>query len=140
MKYSNKNNENEIKPSELRIGNLLMWEDNSKEIISVTEILKRENYYSVSFEGGCAELGEFIPIRLTKEWLLKLGFKIGDNKICNEHFYYKEFNYKLFTINPENGIFTITSEINDHFIQMPVTLSVHQLQNRYFMATEQELI
>ena len=133
-----------MEPQELRLGNLVMWEDTSKEIVSITEILKRENYYSVSFEGGCAQLDEFIPIPLNEDWLEKFGlikkylenpFEEGGYDLDEKgnrwyHWVQGTFNLEIQT----NG--EIWFEVYSHYI--PVK-TVHQLQNIYFSLTGEEL-
>lgn len=104
-----------------------MWEDPSDEVISITEILKRDNYYSISFEGGCAQLDEFIPIPLTEEWLNNFGFEY---KSGIEDFYVSK---KLGTMIWANKKLYYPHRC------VPVEY-VHQLQNLYMDLTGEELI
>lgn len=117
-----------MKQTDLRIGNLLMWEDESKEIVSITEILKRENYYSISFEGGCAQLDEFIPIPLTEEWLIEFGFI----KTSDEFNYEKEYQLGDFYIR-EN------KDSNIYYYEDTPLQYVHIIQNLYFALKNKEL-
>ncbi len=65
-----------INPNELRIGNLLMWENEFEEIEAITGIFKLgDDQYYINFQKGSAQLYEFMPIPITPEWLLKLGFE-----------------------------------------------------------------
>ena len=126
-----------MEAEELRIGNLLMWEDPSLEIISVTEILKRENYYSISFTGGCAQLDEFIPIPLTEEWLNKFGFKKttsgywSNGKLEIGYTTTDEwFEYEYLSVSKDNIASTEMAELK----------YVHELQNLYFALTGKQLV
>ena len=126
-----------MRAQELRIGNLLMWEDESEDIIAMKDIILRDNYYSVSFDGGYAQLDEFIPIKLTEGWLKKLGFKStgvwGDYSnekllICSD---LKDDGSKLIY----SGEYYFKHGNN----RVPLKY-IHQLQNLYFALTGKELI
>ena len=120
--------------NELRIGNLIQWEDDSHDIVKITgiyipinvkqygyfvdyrEILSKEN---PKMNNGCAMLSEFIPISLTEEWLIKLGMKrnlpieLEQDEYNNLFFMHKRGEIKV--------------------------KYVHQLQNIYFDINGEEL-
>ena len=118
-----------MKIQELRIGNLIMWEDESHDIISVTGLNIEDIDESVGTSNNeIAMIDEFIPIPLTEEWLIKFGFETkgkGWYKI-------RDFYTVRFT--------DIGVEI--HFVHgtLKTVQSVHSLQNLYFALTGTELI
>lgn len=107
-----------MEAKELRIGNLVNRDGKNIVINSGYEI---DNYE-----------GQYKPIPLTEEWLLKFGFEIklklsGHNGFYLNGFYIIKSNY-VFELLIE-GSSVILSKIK----------FVHQLQNLYFALTGQEL-
>ena len=130
--------------NELRIGNLVKWEDESNEIVQITGIyldkeMDNKDYYAISFidpygiteNDGTAFLDEFIGIPITKEWLLHFEFKLSTNKGCT-YYYPKNDEYEIFIVG-ENSLFNVNDSplINIKY--------VHQLQNIIFALTGEEL-
>ena len=74
-----------MKHTELRCGNLLEWNDESHDIISVKSIIEESGQYFVHFDGGGATLDEFIPIKLTEYWLLRAGAKRKSKTVFELH-------------------------------------------------------
>lgn len=108
----------ELQAHELRIGNLFQ-EQNSKEIIMVTEL----SQFKISFSGSFKNNWQPEPILLTEEWLLKFGFEYKEETEC--------YHYSNLIINKL-------------FIMMDIDIRVyikyvHQLQNLYFALTGEEL-
>ncbi len=113
-------NQNKMKVNELRIGNLIIesLSFGSDKIIKVnSNIFNRRS-------------DEFIPIPLTKEWLLKLGvlynefedlFQIGGHDIDIQDSYYCHFYF---------------NEYGEWYKEIKY---VHQLQNLYFAIKGEEL-
>ena len=132
-----------MKPTELRIGNLVMC---NGEVVRVEQITKKKiGYHRHKGETrmNYARLCEIEPIPITEELLTKIGF------ILPEH---KEF-YAMCRINgKDNGIrltkyFTsynveIFAEHPD-FVLLEHTIKdiryVHDLQNAYYLAAGKEL-
>lgn len=132
-----------MKPTELRIGNLVMC---NGEVVRVEQITKKKiGYHRHKGETrmNYARLCEIEPIPITEELLTKIGF------ILPEH---KEF-YAMCRINgKDNGIrltkyFTsynveIFAEHPD-FVLLEHTIKdiryVHDLQNAYQLVTKEEL-
>ena len=114
-----------MKANELRIGNLLLFENEVQELSSIhsdntirLRKTKEDNCH------GCYHVNTIIikPIPLTEEWLLKFGFE----KAYETCYQYKDFI------------------LNDKFIMMDIDITiqlkhVHQLQNLYFALTGEEL-
>lgn len=118
-----------MKITEIRIGNLITYQDENETTepiiikVGVSDIvLMNENFKSVKYE----------PIKLTEEWLIKLGFiKIG-----------------LYYHFPKNDIFKLQQhKLNNAWWLRYYTESldcvrinfVNQLQNLYYSLTGEEL-
>ena len=121
-----------MKQEELRIGNLIQWEDDSNDIVQVTGISFDHDEYFVSYkettrnEKGDALLSEFIPIPLTEEWLIKFGFKQDSdlkNSLCKNGIWFNKVNMEA-------------TYLSQKLIKIKY---VHQLQNLYFALTGEEL-
>lgn len=106
-----------LKPQELRIGNLVDW---NGEIGIISQLLEME----VAFKCGECDLYEALkPIPLTEEWLLNFGYTKKYSNFWNLGHIVWEC-YDSFFICDKNGI----------------TLKyVHQLQNLYFAINGREL-
>src|SRR5690606_14147060 len=107
-----------IQPQEMRLGNLIMEPyDNMVEggdSITDDEVNGKPTDY-------------FIPIPLTEEWLIKLGF----HEIFGVYAVYgREINLKLM-----DGYWDVSFQ-GKH---VSLIKHVHQLQNLYFALTDQEL-
>jgi hypothetical protein len=129
-----------MKANELRIGNLLAWEDEPNRLLIVSEIgfNNRKNKW-VRFENGDGsiiedEFSQLNPIPLTEEWLVKFGFE-DRSRTTDLYFIKGEFilggsmNRLFPSIHDEFGLNAFGIEI-EH---------VHQLQNLYFALTGVEL-
>ena len=130
--------------SDLRIGNYLTdYKDGILlsvariEAIEYTEWNSGDDFNVTALEYGTKERyleGEFEPIPLTEEWLLKFGF---------DHHYdlgkRKFMNIKTLTIETNSSenfpVYYTTQKIIICYIKY-----VHQLQNLYFALTGEELI
>jgi len=119
-----------LSEKELKIGNLLQWEDESEDIIIITGInIENESCSIATNKNELAELDEFIPILLTEERLLKLGFE-KEEKIQFYQYYY----LNIFSIFNDNNKFYYSADCWVHIKY------IHQLQNLYHILTENELI
>lgn len=119
-----------IKPEEIHKGNLLMWEDDSKEIIKVTGFYEDEEKGDiVKFEGGVAQLDEFIPIPLTEEILIKAGFE-RKNGYGLRH---SKISFIAIKVADAQGYHFKSTDINIEIA------TLHQLQNLFYSLTGTEL-
>ena len=122
--------------NELRIGNLVL-DDTSKNIMIVsriesvdhTEWNSGDQYNIRCLQFGTIETyydGNFKPIPLTEEWLLKLGFYKykGDNSDCFLNGFETACNMRMLFYKG-----SLIKNIN----------FVHQIQNLYFALTGEEL-
>lgn len=133
-----------ISAQELRIGNLIQWEDDSNEIEEITGIYKKGDNDFVSFKSGAALLDEFIPVPLTEEWLLRFGFRKIHNAFGRPCYaIYVDDNL---CIEAEENVIKVClttdhyeKETSDVGIRDFINMPVHQLQNLYFALTGKEL-
>lgn len=122
-----------MKPTELRIGNLVMY---NGEVVKVKHITKHKiGYHTIPDETimNYARLCEIEPIPITEELLLKIGFikRIYSDKI----FAYGEG--MLSTVYfIESTMIDIETEDNGATI---LCKHLHQLQNAYHLVTGKEL-
>jgi hypothetical protein len=128
---------------ELRIGNLVLFNDAIKKIAVINEISiawynEDKNQYFTHL-GCCVSLGLIQPIPLTEQWLVKLRFEE-----------YKEMplpfsDRKAWFIGEENKMFIWSSgfvfkRLPDGFIIIAENINqVHKLQNLYFALISEEL-
>lgn len=111
----------ELKPEDLRIGNLF----NPSQPVQVEAwmLLPESN---VVFE----------PIPLTEEWLEKFSFKHNKvaYKIDNENFVFELYFYDAWNLN-----YVEKSNFGNGNVELSGYWTVHQLQNLYFALTGEEL-
>jgi len=144
-----------IKANEFRIGNYIsleLAEDNTWYECIVVGIEQNKIYYlpwlklKPKADHLCSLYCYVKPIKLTEEWLIKLGFTNMEN-ICWQRYVQKKW------VNFENGFFffrvmkhsfawwfILEDEINtERGINMGDIQYVHELQNLYFVLTGKEL-
>lgn len=140
-----------MKPTELRIGNLILWEDDSHDIVEVIGIGRgREKFIENDIfihyketsrvEEGNALLSEFIPIKITEEWLEKLGFR----KLIAWYIVIDKFNTLELGHNNDSSTlqyYVYYRELSEKdFVRLRRNLKyVHELQNLYFALTGKQL-
>lgn len=111
-------------PTELRIGNLVT--ELNIEVISI-DIVDLE-----SIKNGDTN---YKPIPLTEDWLLKLGFIKGIDKV-----YYIKLKDKYLKVFEKIGhVLVSTDKFSNCFKISDNIKYVHQLQNLYFSLTQTEL-
>lgn len=130
---------NELKCTDLRIGNYLKYDD---EIIQVSNLCKN---YVEFYDKEDLLIGDkpeyFEPIELTEEVLVKIGFKKKNDcyVLQNEYIffvYYKDsFKQELLASAKREGKYYYnTNELKNYDIKY-----LHQLQNAYYCLTNNEL-
>jgi len=118
-----------MEAKELRAGNYVQYEDDGS-IFKVTSIER----YGLGVENEIESVlfivyDKFEPIPITKEWMLKFGFKYSDDKYTHSL-----FNKKW------NKYFKVEFCGNGLFISFSARIKyIHQLQNLYFALTGEEL-
>ena len=116
-----------MKANELRVGNLFSW-CSTGEIGVVEDISTSTNgYHNINN----INIKDCSPIKLTEEWLLKLGFK-------------KSFEiWNKYTLDRYNSI-SEYEELSFSYLNflgfVKKIKCVHELQNLYFALTGEELI
>lgn len=112
-----------MKPNELRIGNYVNWINTQEpHSLYLIEEIRELNYHDC-----------FVPIPLTEEWLLKLGFK-------KEHERYFNTFIVLRFINNKVDVFNLGVSHDEEYLEFLNSINyVHQLQNLYFALTGKEL-
>jgi len=109
-----------MKSNELRIGNLIY---HGNDVVTVQIIDNQYREYIASEEGeGIWPIEYFQPIELTKEWLLKAGFKPFD----------KDFAKNGIIVHSRKRGYVINKKV-------PIMQYVHQLQNYYYANRNEEL-
>jgi len=125
-----------MKITELRIGNYVNRLGNPTTILGIQQS-EKIGYVSTPLSGAVT-INQIEPTLLTEEWLLKFGFKQGDNKSKSDCFYEIPVGGSGFFINPNNGVVWI--ERGSNIFNNPALIEyVHQLQNIYFALTGEEL-
>lgn len=125
-----------MKANELRIGNYL----NGKQgHVIVTEI-RGNNSVKIQYNTSSFYVGTcLLPIELTKEWLLKLGF-IQQGVIINNNGLTEQCGINYFIKN--NIVYSLSDnqvELDNPNVFLCNLKYVHQLQNLYFALTGEEL-
>ncbi len=125
---------------ELRIGNLLMYSDNS-EIWEVSGIHEFGIDCFDDVEETYMEYENFEPIALTEEWLLNFGFKKKSyftQGIIIECVYYQLGIFVVYLL-PNSFEVEIITKSGDQFNLFKNWNYVHELQNIYFIFENKEL-
>src|SRR5690606_5107604 len=118
-----------IQANELRIGNIVMSKINGiSKVEQIGSSINPEYVGGRSLEGNYWE-NSYLPIPLTEEILLKIGF-VKDTETS-----YRWYLGEYFTYDLDDGGFRFEGIwIN------PIVKYLHQLQNLYFALTNQELV
>lgn len=127
-----------INIQELRIGNYVRAGDtpHARRVESLFSSLRRARLRSDRGDSSTFSEDEMIPIEITEEWLLKLGFRLMDSD-GYEYTQYKNKDWRFYVFKADNydgyllvdGMVTITDRVKH----------VHQLQNLYFALSGEEL-
>lgn len=113
-----------VKSSELRIGNILK-DSNGKEYA-----VSGHGIYSLTvIENGDLCANNFMPIPLSEEWLLKLGFEKSGSTYSKRELYFN------MAVSNNNVIWKFTHT----YPRQREIYFVHQLQNLYFALAGEEL-
>lgn len=125
-----------MKPQELRVENLV-YDRSKTRIVKVWGIESNHDQITVNHANGSAvykvDLKDIVPIDLTEEWLLKMGFEFS-HEIIKEALYGENpvtKDYLIVLKNTGDGWF-----YRNGYFKMK---HVHQLQNVYFALTGEEL-
>lgn len=135
-----------MKANELRIGNWVVWDDDSQEEVQVRELtapLELEGGQEYFINGGL--IGDFKPIPLTEEWLVRFGLikKYLENTLEEGGFDLKEDGSRWYYW-VDKGVFNLEIQPNGEiwfelYSYYNHIKYVHQLQNLYHALTGEEL-
>lgn len=131
---------NELKCTDLRIGNWIKYENRPFEVIEISPIslVVRKKIGDI-FEMQHRALDVAQPIELTEEVLVKIGFeKDGNNYslVCDDievGFYVDKFKQVLYIEVPREKRF-YKNELRSYDVKY-----LHELQNTYYCLTGKEL-
>lgn len=120
-----------IKTNELRIGNRVRFSENHT-VWEVLEINATGLLVANEEEETWIEIDQFEPIPLTEDWLLKLGFNDGfiETELYTISVVYYD-NWNIF-FNEK----AVKYAMEFYFSGFP---SIHEIQNLFFIFTNQEL-
>lgn len=117
---------NNIDAKQLRLGNFVLVENDYEEVVGINkyEITCRLDETS---HGINQSIKDIKPIILTKEWLIRFGFKA--------------ISYSMFLPVYNNGEIELANDFSISYNGKRVVIKyVHQLQNLYFFLTDKELV
>lgn len=123
-----------MKANELRIGNYVKPKNGYSQSIRVKYIAQDGEIYSNSDMGQCEyayTVSQVLPIPLTGEWLVKLGFSMAELDMY--HIFHEKSGVGI-KYHRDAGGYIFSYGIS----QVPI-FHVHQLQNLYFALTGEEL-
>lgn len=116
----------EIRPEELRIGSYLY---DRKENLCQAERIDEDEFYAPTIKGPLTYLPNK-PIRITKEWLIKLGFTKNRKVYWTTQGCWHSYLFHGYVLNLElEGCNFVVTQV--HF--------VHELQNLVYGLTKNEL-
>lgn len=123
-----------MKASELRIGNLLEW-----NLYTVKVIELNQTDVGIICVGDCVypnDEYDILPISLTKDLMILLGFKKTDNNLWIK----KTKAGRIFKVEEADGCIKkdIGFGVSEDGYRM-IQIYLHQLQNLYFALTGEEL-
>ena len=119
-----------MKAKYYRIGNLVEYDGRIFEMHTIADTYPTLN--TSEFGIGVVEWYNIKPIKITEEWLMKMGFRKDS-----------ETDYRWFLNYKSNDIFTY--DIDDHTISVGESwdfckrMYVHELQNLFYALTKEEL-
>ena len=126
-----------MEPIELRLGNLVY--DNYRKVIStVIEIRKTGIIYT---DQGKLSLGEYQPIPLTQDDLVKYGFAVEkeDTREYDERIWYNRFSIHQ-GISSNEFAFCVYVRSNGYMKSGYTINYIHELQNLFHSITRKELL
>ncbi len=124
-----------MKSAELRIGNYLKSEKTEDEYTEVVAL--ESDLIMCEDEAGLLQRNEHLtPIKLTEEWLLKLGFvmELGELTLWHDDFLITKSKH-----TSDIEVIAHQYEFGAEPLVLPHIKHVHQLQNLYFALCGEEL-
>ena len=132
-----------MKANELRIGNLVNVEYKGKILLAEVCLIDHESSISSTFDrqadlvnGMICHPKDLIPIQLTEDRLLKMGFNVKESIWYSKKTSIRWVRFEV-CIKEKRCILFNSKSIN--FCDMQFPKYVHHLQNLYFTLTGDEL-
>jgi hypothetical protein len=130
-----------MKANELRIGNLVKYDNRIFKIDSISTVFPTLN--TDEFGIGVVDYNNIEPIPLTEDWLLKFGFEnykpANANRYFKEGIYPRSFAFQFYKNGRVDFWYNDFNVGNLNRIKYNLLEYVHQLQNLYFALTGKEL-
>jgi hypothetical protein len=124
---------------EIRIGNCLQYK-NTKDI-AIVELIHKKHFDCRDEYGSFTANGNYQPIPLTEEWLLKFGFEFRDTN--KQYGWYLEVSINRVLTWCHSKEINLEFDLEDYNYNNTLfdfnCQYVHQLQNLYFALTNEEL-
>jgi len=120
-----------MKETELRVGNLIIINEEVDMITGIWHEIRSHGVSNIFIQAKNDldyPIKDIKPVLLTKEWLLKFGFRGEDRYFLSPNGYVLMLQ--------KNGVIKFNGLI---FNESKRILYVHQLQNLYFAVTQKEL-
>ena len=115
-----------MEATDFRIGNLIECDGNILEVIRISKDVI--NYETLIKSNGLqTNSGRKIPIKITQEWLVKLGFTIENKPNGDIEYFYKDYRYSLIYKENYDGYFFCDDDIVLRDLEF-----IHEVQNIYF--------
>jgi hypothetical protein len=127
-----------MKANELRIGNLVIYEQTTHFITLVDRLGFIETRWlnqNIDESDYRCSIGAIKPIPITEEWLLKFGFKESDEGFMKIKTRKKSIYLEINLRDKRTILFSSNHYYNDIYH----VKYIHQLQNLYFSLTQKEL-
>jgi hypothetical protein len=122
-----------MKANELRIGNLVMYSNNSSIFtVSGLHVFGMDCFDDI--EETYIEYDQFEGIPLTEEWILKFGFEVNRQTKEDNNIWRCSCTEGYFEVEQIIGFFLLDNHCYGTQIKY-----VHQLQNLYFALINEEL-
>ncbi|WP_394749597.1 hypothetical protein [Spongiimicrobium salis] len=129
-----------MKPTEVRIGNLVEYDNNVFPIHSIGDVFPTLD--TIEFGIGVVDWNNIKPISLTEEWLLRFGSYTWNGFLCLDAFSPGHPSQRFNLYWSEKDGFNCKSRYQGEAelgYKMRQIKHVHQLQNLYFALTGEEL-
>ena len=126
-----------MKTKDLRLGNLVYKDGEIYQIESLGYHKSESPWQNLVHLASDDDdnICDYKPILLTKEWLLKFGFRKYNDFVG--HWYLKDYDYSVINLHGKYTCFACDGDIK---YQLKANIRyVHQLQNLYFVLTGDEL-
>ncbi len=122
-----------MEAKELMIGNLVERDGNILEVIRISKDFINCETLIIS-KGLKTNSGRIIPIKITQEWLVKLGFTTENKPNGDIEYFYKGYRYNLIKKENYDGYYFCDGNIVLRDLEY-----IHELQNIYFVLIGTEL-